>query len=217
MMTGTISVYIANQHDLIREGLSALMERNGYSVAGTTGVLPEAVRGVIAGQPNVLLLDAAMLSSDGRQTLCRLRQDAERTRTLVLAERLTPEGLAQAVSGGAYGYLALNNSQQIAAAVRMAASAAQTFDLPTLRAALANSGDQFLPTADLHDLNHYDFTTAERRILALLANGLGNHAMAETLDISVNTVKTHMRHIFEKLGVRDRTQAALWASQQGLG
>lgn len=217
MIDGIVTVYIANQHDLIREGLAALMERHGFVLAGTAATLSESCQGVAATRPHVLLLDATLLGNSGRQLLCRLRQVSPSTRAIVLTESLTPEGLAESVAGGAYGYLALANTQQIISATRMAASAAMPFDLPTLRAALTSTNDLLLQTPEWNDSAADDFTQAEQRILALLANGHGNRAMAERLHVSINTIKTHMRHIFEKLGVSDRTSAALWASQQSWG
>ncbi len=168
-------------------------------------------------QPDVVLLDIRMPDMDGLQALTAIKERLPTTSVIILTTYTNLEYLARAVALGAAGYLSKEvDPDRIPPAVRAVAAGETIIDRSLLQAALSIplhlTGDKPQPAmAPAHDL-----TEQEVRVLRLIAEGMSNDAIAEALSISRNTVKTHVRHIFEKLGVSDRTQAAIWAMRHGL-
>ncbi|HKZ85254.1 MAG TPA: response regulator transcription factor [Anaerolineae bacterium] len=216
-MTEPITVLIADDHGVVREGLRAMLEREGLRVVGEARTGREAI--ALAGSlaPKVVLLDIRMPDLDGLQALAAIKAARPETSVIMLTSHANPGYLARAVAHGAAGFLSKEiDPDRIPAAVRAAATGDHLLDPALLRAALASAAveapltpESDIPPADL-------LTEAETRVLRLLAEGLDNETIAASLSLSVNTVKTHVRHIFEKLNVSDRTQAALWAVRHGI-
>ncbi len=216
-MTEPITVLIADDHGVVREGLRAMLEREGMRVVGEARTGREAIDLAGSLAPKVVLLDIRMPDLDGLQALAAIKTARPETSVIVLTSHANPGYLARAVAHGAAGFLSKEiDPDRIPAAVRAAATGDHLLDPALLRAALASAAveapltpEPNIPTADL-------LTEAETRVLRLLAEGLDNETIAASLGLSVNTVKTHVRHIFEKLNVSDRTQAALWAVRHGI-
>jgi DNA-binding NarL/FixJ family response regulator len=153
---------------------------------------------------------------DGLQALAAIKATRPETSVIMLTSHANPGYLARAVAHGAAGFLSKEvDPDRIPAAVRAAASGDHLLDPALLRAALASAAVESPVIADSETLPPDLLTDAETRILRLLAEGLDNDGIAAAFSLSVNTVKTHIRHIFEKLNVSDRTQAALWAVRHG--
>ncbi len=214
----TIRVLIADDHGVVREGLQAILEREGFDVVGEATTGREAIAMAAELQPDVVLLDIRMPDINGLQALAQIKATNPRISVIVLTTYANPDYLARAVNAGAAGYLSKEiDPERIPVAVRAAARGEHLLDRELLRATLATvsssapvnaNGPELPPTTPLSE--------REREVLHLIVNGLGNEAIAETLTISLPTVKTHVRHIFEKLGVSDRTQAAVWAVRHGI-
>jgi DNA-binding NarL/FixJ family response regulator len=216
-MTDSITVLIADDHGVVREGLRAMLEREGLHVVGEARTGREAIALAESLSPKVVLLDIRMPDLDGLQALAAIKAARPETSVIMLTSHANPGYLARAVAHGAAGFLSKEvDPDRIPAAVRAAASGDHLLDPALLRAALASAAVESPVVADSESLPHDLLTDAETRVLRLLAEGLDNDGIAAALNLSVNTIKTHIRHIFEKLNVSDRTQAALWAVRHGL-
>lgn len=210
-----IRVAIADDHGIVRQGLRALLTRPGIEVVGEAESGAAAVELARTLRPNVMLLDIRMKDGDGLQALPQIKAASPHTSVIMLTTYANPGYLARAISGGAAGYLSKEtNPEQIVRAVRAAASGEALIDRALLEAALAQAVDSSTPTPEPLDMPIEPLSERELDVLRLMVSGLSNLSIAETLNISVPTVKTHVQHILGKLHVSDRTQAALLAVRQ---
>ena len=162
-----------------------------------------------------MLLDIRMKDGDGLQALPQIKAVSPRTSVIMLTTYANPGYLARAISGGAAGYLSKETDpEQIVRAVRAAACGEELIDRTLLEAALVQAVDNSMPTPEPLEMPIEPLSERELDVLRLMVNGLSNLVIAETLNISVPTVKTHVQHILQKLHVSDRTQAALLAVRQ---
>ncbi len=211
----TIRVVIVDDHGIVRQGLRALLTRPGIEVVGEAENGSAAVELARELLPDVMLLDIRMKESDGLQALPQIKAVSPHTSVIMLTTYANPGYLARAISGGAAGYLSKEtNPEQIVRAVRAAASGEELIDRTLLEAALALAIDSSMPTPEPLEMPVELLSERELDVLRLIVNGLSNQIIAETLSISVPTVKTHVQHILQKLHVSDRTQAALLAVRQ---
>lgn len=214
VLTETIRVVIADDHGIVRQGLRALLSRPGIEVVGEAENGAAAVELAKTLQPDVLLLDIRMKDSDGLQALPQIKAASPRTSVIMLTTYANPGYLARAISGGAAGYLSKEtNPEQIVRAVR-AATGEELFDRALLEAALVQAVDASVPMPEPLEMPVEPLSERELDVLRLMVHGMSNLVIAETLNISVPTVKTHVQHILQKLHVSDRTQAALLAVRQ---
>ena len=216
-MTDLITVLIADDHGVVREGLRAMLEREGLRVVGEARTGREAIALAESLSPKVVLLDIRMPDLDGLQALAAIKAARPETSVIMLTSHANPGYLARAIAHGAAGFLSKEvDPDRIPTAVRAAATGDHLLDPALLRAALTSAATEtpFTPEPDTPATDL--LTESETCVLRLLAEGLDNDAIAAALSLSVNTIKTHIRHIFEKLNVSDRTQAALWAVRHGL-
>ncbi len=211
----TIRVVIVDDHGIVRQGLRALLTRPGIEVVGEAENGNAAVELARDLQPDVMLLDIRMKESDGLQALPQIKAISPHTSVIMLTTYANPGYLARAISGGAAGYLSKEtNPEQIVRAVCAAATGEELIDRALLEAALAQAVDSSMPTPEPLEMPVEPLSERELDVLRLIVNGLSNQTIAETLSISVPTVKTHVQHILQKLHVSDRTQAALLAVRQ---
>jgi DNA-binding NarL/FixJ family response regulator len=209
-----IRVLLVDDHAVVREGLRAFLElQAGIEVVGEAADGDQALREADSLAPDVILMDLVMPKLDGVAAMRQLRARESRARVVVLTSFLDEERLLPAIQAGAAGYLLKNaEPSELARAVR-AAHAGETIIDPTVAARLVSA------LADARAPAHADaerLTRREREVLALIARGRSNKRIALELEISEKTVKTHVGHVLEKLGVADRTQAALLAVRDGL-
>ena len=219
MSEETIRVVIADDHGVVRTGLRGLLTDAGLEVVGEASNGRDAVEIVKELRPDVLLLDIRMPDMDGLQALAAIKAAHPQTSVIMLTTYANPEYLARAVSLGAAGYLSKEvDPQRIPRAVRAAATGDSLLDRNLLRAALRDMPVTPSPAVEPEPtaLPVENLTEQETVVLKLIVEGFSNEAIAETLSISRSTVKTHVSHIFRKLGVSDRTQAAVWAMRHGL-
>ena len=235
MAMDTISVLIADDHPLFCEGLRMCLEQDELEVVGIANNGRRALEMTLALKPDVLLLDLRMPGLDGFQTLVAIRSAMPNADIIVLTSYPTSEYLERALLLGAAGFLSKEEDpKNIPQAVRVVASGDAIMNRDLLNASINGVGKyHFLSspvrspqiksqgrTADIMDrgIEHQlpTLTTQEIRVIKLVASGLDNDTITKTLHVTRNTVKTHMRNIFSKLGVSDRTQAAIWAIRSGL-
>jgi DNA-binding NarL/FixJ family response regulator len=211
-MSDSIRVLIVDDHAVVREGLRAFLAlQDGLEVAGEACDGEEAIERARELRPDVILMDLVMPKLDGVGAMRELRTHAPASRVIVLTSFLDDDRLLPAIQAGAAGYL-LKNAEpaEIARAVR-AADAGGTIIDPTVASRLVKAIAQ-----GARPFGQEALTRREHEVLALITRGRSNKRIALELGISEKTVKTHVGHLLAKLGVSDRTQAALLAVQQGL-
>ena len=211
-MPDAIRVMIVDDHAVVREGLRAFLTlQDGLEIVAEAGDGAEAVREAERVQPDVILMDLVMPKLDGVGAMRELRQRLPNCRVIVLTSFLDDDRLLPAIEAGAAGYLLKNaDPSELARAVRSAHNGEAIID-PTVAARLVRAIAERPAPAPQADL-----TRREREVLELIAGGRSNKRIAFELGISEKTVKTHVGHLLAKLGVTDRTQAAMLAVRQGL-
>jgi DNA-binding NarL/FixJ family response regulator len=205
----TIRVAIADDHRVVRVGLEQLLATfDEVDVVGSADGGEAAVALVLAERPDVLLLDLSMPDLDGVEVCRRLGEADAETRVVVFTSFSDHEQIVQALDAGAIGYL-LKDAEpaEIRAAVRAAARGEAPL-APKAAAALLAERNARPSAADL--------TEREHDVLSLVVAGLPNKQIARRLGISEKTVKGHLTNLFQRIGVADRTQAALWAERRGI-
>jgi two-component system, NarL family, response regulator LiaR len=202
-----IRVLLVDDHAVVREGLRAFLElQDGIEVVGEGQDGEEAVAEAVRLRPDVILMDLVMPKLDGVGAMRRLRESVPTARVVVLTSFLEDERLLPAIRAGAAGYLLKNTEPaQLARALR-AAHAGEAIIDPTVAARLVTALADGSRAAREEEL-----TRREREVLELIVRGRSNKRIALELGIAEKTVKTHVGHLLAKLGVTDRTQAALLA------
>jgi NarL family two-component system response regulator LiaR len=205
-----IRVLVVDDHAVVREGLRAFLDlQDGIEVVGEAADGAEAIAAVERLQPDVALMDLVMPKLDGVAAMRMLREHAPRTRVIVLTSFLDDDKLMPALRAGAAGYLLKNAPpEEVARAVRAAHAGEAVLD-PIVAARLVQA---LAGGADPLDR----LTPREREVLILIGRGFPNKLIARELRVSEKTVKTHVGHVLAKLGVTDRTQAAVAAVRAGL-
>jgi NarL family two-component system response regulator LiaR len=207
-----IRVLVVDDHAVVREGLRAFLElQDGIAVAGEAADGEEAIEAAVRLAPDVILMDLVMPRRDGVSAMRALRERAPAARVIVLTSYLDEDVLLPALRAGAAGYLLKNAPpQEVARAVRVADAGEALLD-PSVAARLVDA----LATGGGDDpLDR--LTPREREVLGLMGQGLSNKRIARALGVSEKTVKSHVGHVLAKLGVADRTQAAVLAVRAGL-
>jgi len=207
-----ITVLVVDDHAVVREGLRTFLElQEGIAVVGEASDGEEAVRQAEALEPDVVLMDLVMPRMDGVGAMRELRRRLPGTRVIVLTSFAEDERLLPAIQSGAAGYLLKNVAPtELARAVRAAHAGEALLD-PVIAARLVDAIAQ--PPGEPAPER---LTSREQEVLALIARGFSNKRIARELGIAEKTVKTHVGHVLAKLGVTDRTQAAVHAVRMGL-
>ncbi len=208
----SIKLLIADDHEVVRVGLKSLVAGTEISVVGDAATVEEAVRLAVERRPDVVLLDVRMGGADGLGALARIKEERSQLPVVILSTFDNPTYVARAVALGACRYLLKGCSRdELISAIRSAAKGEVSWTRDELRrvtGALATprlAGDLEVP-----------LTKRESEVLTQMALGLTNREIAQALHISYETVKEHVQHILRKIGVTDRTQAAVWAVRKGL-
>ena len=213
-----IRVLIADDQRAVREGLAMLVGlTNDIEVVGTAANGVEAVRLAHDLSPDVVLMDLRMPELDGAEATKEIRARHPDTRVLVLTTYADDASLFPALQAGARGYLTKDASaEEIERAIRAVADGHTHLD-PEIQQRLVDAllKPQAAETSDSEPLPD-DLTTREAEVLKLIAAGLSNAEIATALVVSNATVKTHINHILQKTGARDRAQAVRYAYQHGL-
>ena len=211
-MAEPIRVLLVDDHAVVREGLRAFLElQEGIAVVGEAADGIEAIEGATRLRPDVILMDLVMPELDGVSAMRSLRERLPEARVIVLTSFLDDDKLLPALRAGAAGYLLKNaEPQEVARAIR-AATAGQALIDPVVAARLVET-----LAADDGENQLDRLTPREHEVLVLIGRGFPNKLIARELDVSEKTVKTHVGHVLAKLGVSDRTQAAVFAVRSGL-
>jgi DNA-binding NarL/FixJ family response regulator len=208
-----IGVLLVDDHAVVREGLRAFLElQDGIEVVGEAGDGSEGVAAAERLRPDVILMDLVMPRLDGVGAMRELRRRLPSARVIVLTSFTDEEKLLPALQAGAAGYLLKNaEPRELARAVRAAHAGEALLDTTVAARLLESIAEP--PGEETRD----PLTPREREVLALIGRGYANKRIALELGIAEKTVKTHVGHVLAKLGVSDRTQAALQAAKAGLG
>jgi DNA-binding NarL/FixJ family response regulator len=202
-----IRVLLAEDHAVVRTGLLQLLgDLDDVEVVGAATGGEEAVELAATSRPDVVLMDLEMPGMDGIEATRRIRS-ADPTVNVVVLTAFSDRGrILAAIDAGAVGYLLKDTEPDDLIRGLHAAARGES--------PLAPKAAQALVSARAAQQTDPELTPREREVLALLADGLPNKLIARRLDISEKTVKAHLTNIFQRIGVSDRTQAALWAERQ---
>ncbi|SBN62952.1 two component transcriptional regulator, LuxR family [Curtobacterium sp. 9128] len=202
-----IRVVVADDHPIVRAGLVALLQDAGdVEVVGQAADGESAVSTVLAERPDVVLMDLRMPGIDGDAATAQILAAEPGIRVLILTTYESDDQILAAIEAGATGYLLKAAPEsEILAGVR-ATARGETALAPSAAAALVRRATGAVPTGP-------SLTPRELDVLRLVAQGQSNPAIGRALFLSETTVKTHLGHVFEKLGVSDRTRAVTRAME----
>lgn len=232
----SVRVLVVDDQRLMRDGIASLLDiQDGIEVIGTASNGQEAVDRALTLRPDVILMDVRMPIIDGVQATTQIRRQLPTCRILMLTTFNDDEYIIQALRAGASGYLLKDiPAHDLAKAVQavhkgifqldpaVASKVVASLTAPQSPSIIAPSGsattpaeEKVTPTQLAHG-SHGDITSREVEVLQLIARGATNREIAEQLVISEGTVKNHISNILSRLGLRDRTQAAIYAREHGL-
>jgi DNA-binding NarL/FixJ family response regulator len=201
-----IRVLLAEDHAVVRGGLLQLLgDLDEMDVVGAASGGEEAVALAAEHKPDVVLMDLEMPDLDGIEATRRIRAADPEVNVVVLTAFSDRSRILDAIDAGAVGYLLKDAEPDELIRGLQAAARGES--------PLAPKAAQALVAARTEHRGDPELTPREQEVLALLADGLPNKLIARRLDISEKTVKAHLTNIFQRIGVTDRTQAALWAQR----
>jgi DNA-binding NarL/FixJ family response regulator len=203
-----IRLIIADDHPVVRAGLQGMLAgQPDLNVVGEAGTGTEAVHLTAELRPDVVLMDLRMPDMDGVTAIEQIRSRFPQTHTLVLTTYDTDADILRAVEAGATGYLLKDAPRETLYRAIRAAARGESILAPTVATRLL--GQMRAPAQET-------LSTREIEVLSCVARGASNKEIARQLHISEATVKTHLIHIFGKLGVSDRTVAVTTALKRGI-
>lgn len=203
----SIRVVVADDHEIIREGLIALLAGSDVEIVGLASDGESVVQLALERRPDVILLDVRMPVVDGLDALARIKSELPDQIVLMMSSYDHPGYAARSVSLGASGYVLKDAPrEELLTAVRRAAMGQDLWSRDKLRR--VSSVRTAPPETSSDDVS---LTKREWDVLRLLADGQTNREIGDQLRISPETVKEHVKHLLTKIGVADRTQAAVWA------
>ncbi|MEI8319858.1 MAG: response regulator transcription factor [Planctomycetia bacterium] len=206
-----VSLSIAHASDLLRAGLIAIAAGDGIVIAGCYRDAEGAIEGIAASRPAVALIDSALPSTDGFTVARKVLDQIPGIAVVIISPAADTTHLARARAAGAVNCIAESCSAlELLATIRNAAlgrAPKPPEPFAVVAARLAASGPD---GADRH------LTLRERQVLRHLAYGLSNDEISAALGIGLETVKTHVHKLLQKMSMRDRTQVAVWAVKNGV-
>jgi DNA-binding NarL/FixJ family response regulator len=204
----SIRILVVDDHPIVRDGIRGVFAGDDdFEVVGEAGDGADAVRQTAQLDPDVVLMDLRMPTMGGVEAIQQLRELRHPARVLVLTTYDTDRDVLPAVEAGATGYLLKDAPRdELIRAVR-AAHAGQSVLSPAVAGTLMER---------VGDHNLGALSPRELEVLRLVAGGATNRAVARQLFVSEATVKTHLLHLYDKLGVRDRAAAVAMAYERGL-
>jgi DNA-binding NarL/FixJ family response regulator len=210
----TIRIVVADDHGIIREGLGALLSgRDGYELVGTAATGAEAVRAAVTLKPDVIVMDIQMPGLSGIEATREIGRVAPAVAVLMLTMFDDDESVFAAMRAGALGYVLKGAvGDTVVRAIAAVAEGEAIFGPGVARQTLA-----YLSRPRTDDTPFPELTPREREVLGLIADGLGNAAIATRLHVATATVGNHITSIFAKLQVATRAEAIVRARTAGLG
>ena len=207
-MTGSVGVLIVDDHPVVRTGIRGMLAgQPDFEVVGEAVNGQEAVDLVGRLNPDVVLMDLRMPGTDGVAATSRIRKDYPGTRVLVLTTSDSGADILRAVEAGATGYVLKDAPREELYGAIRAAAEGKPLLAPDVAAHLVER---------VRWPSDEGLSGREVEVLELVARGKGNKEIARTLWISEATVKSHLLHVYEKLGAADRASAVAVAMQRGL-
>jgi len=209
-----VRVLLVDDHEMVRIGLAAVLgTEDGIEVVGEAGNGMDGLRLAREYAPDVVLMDLVMEGMDGIETTRRLTEEMPGIRVIVLTSFLDDEKMYPVIEAGAFSYLLkTSRASEIADAIRAAARGQSVLESQVASKMM----NRFRRPPQAASQPHEDLTEREMEVLKLIAVGKSNQEIADDLFIGIKTVKYHLTNLFGKLGVEDRTQAAIYAHRNGL-
>ena len=212
-MERPIKVLLVDDHEMVRIGLSAVLStEEGLEIVGEAGNGEDGIRLAQEYKPDVVMMDLVMEGMDGGETTRRIMEILPDCKVIVLTSYVDDDKLYPVIEAGAFSYLLkTSRASEIADAIRAAARGQSVLE-PQVTAKMMNR----LRQPQRRETAHEELTEREMEVLRLIAQGKSNQEIADALFIGVKTVKFHVTNLLAKLGVEDRTQAAIYALKNGL-
>ncbi len=208
-MSGSIRILVVDDHPVVRDGVAATLSAVAdFEVVGQAANGVEAIQRAAALDPDVVVMDLRMPGGNGVDAVREMQRRGLRAAVLVLTTYDTDSDTVAAIEAGATGYLLKDAPPETLVAGVRATAAGETVLSPTVATRLASHVRRPSRTAAL--------SAREREVLVLVARGTPNRAIAQELFVSEATVKTHLTHIYDKLGVTDRAAAVATAYELGI-
>ena len=207
-MADDVTVFLVDDHEVVRQGLRTLLEESGLTVVGEASTAAEAVPRVLATRPNVAVLDVQLPDGTGIDVCREIRSRLPETACLMLTSFDDDEALFAAIMAGAAGYLLKQiRGLQLVEAVQRVSKGESLLDPKVTTRVLER-----LRSGPKQDPRLASLTDQERRILDLIAEGLTNRQIGSRLGLAEKTVKNYVSSLLAKIGMRSRTQAALYVA-----
>lgn len=207
-----IRVLIADDHEVVRIGLRSMFAGTDVEVVAEVGTGTAALEQSLSLNLDLVLLDVRMPDGDGLRVLSRLKDEKPELPVLMISTYDNSTYMARSVALGANGYFLKDVTREtLLEAIIRATKGEMVWRRDELRRVTGAMSTPRMPV----DVD-VPLTPRESEVLHQLAHGLTNKEIAQVLSISYETVKEHVQHILQKIGVSDRTQAAVWAVRQGL-
>jgi DNA-binding NarL/FixJ family response regulator len=207
-----IRIVVVDDHEVVRAGIRSMLHGEDIKIVAEASSGEEAISAVQKHNVDVVLLDIRMPGGDGLNALGRIKLDKPDLPIVMLSTYDNPTYVARAVALGAAGYVLKGaDRDELLKTIRTAAAGETAWTRDELRRVTGA-----LATPRLAADVEVPLTQRESEVLRQLALGLTNKEIASSLHISYETVKEHVQHILRKIGVSDRTQAAVWAVRKGL-
>jgi DNA-binding NarL/FixJ family response regulator len=209
----TVRVMVADDHSLFRDGLVSLLEAAGYEIAAQVADGQEALIQAKRTRPDLILLDLSMPRMNGHEALPLLLEIVPDAKVVILTVSEEDDDLLKVIQAGAHGYLvkSLNADDflELLGGLERGEAAVTGRTAARLMAKLAENR---LPMKSLTEA----LTARELELLELVGEGFSNRALSDKLSISTNTVKYHLKNIFQKLGAQNRAEAVAHAIRTGI-
>lgn len=213
-MSEGIKVLLIDDHEMVRMGLVAFLStEDEIEVVGEAGSGAEGLKIAEQTKPDVILMDLVMDGMDGIETTRRMKMIHPEGKVIVLTSFIDDEKVYPVIEAGAFSYLLKTaRAPEIAQAIRQAYRGQPVLEAQVAGKIMSRFRQRTTEEAPLHK----QCTNRELEVLRLLGEGKSNQEIAEELYIGIKTVKTHVSNILSKLGVEDRTQAAIYAHRHGI-
>jgi len=208
----SIRLLVADDHPMVRAGIKKMIEGKGIKIIAECANGVEAVTQTLKRKPDVVLMDIRMPERDGLNALGRIKIENPEMPVIIYSGFDNPTYIARAVALGANGYLMKGGSaKDLVAAIKVAATGENTWTRTELRRV---TGALATPRPGIS--LEVPLTQREIQVVRHICDGMTNKQIGDELEISYETVKEHVQHILRKIGVTDRTQAAVWALRTGV-